>query len=86
MVNKAQKRILLAMARGHMIKSHRDLDGTKVFKIHAPSGQAEIIPSNLVHSLRENGWVDSNKKFPVATFWLTQAGRDLVRHLSTVSE
>lgn len=86
MVDNAQKQVLSAMAQGNFLKSHRDLDGSKVFKLHTPSGQVEIIPSSLVHSLREKGWIDSNKKFPVATFWLTEAGRSLVRQLSLVSK
>lgn len=69
------------MAGGHFLKSHRDLDGSKVYKLHTPSGQVEIIPSSIVRSIREKGWIDSNKKFPVATFWLTEEGRTLAAQL-----
>jgi hypothetical protein len=85
MVNNTERQILWAMAEGHFLKSHRDLDGSKTFKLHTSSGQVEIIPPSVVHSLRKKGWIDSNKKFPVATFWLTEAGRSRAGQLNDPS-
>lgn len=81
MATKAQKYIICAMAEGQFLKSHRDLDGMKVFKLHTPSGRTEIVPPNVVRSLRDKGWIESNKKFPVANFWLTEKGHILAAQL-----
>lgn len=70
---------MVAMANGHFLKSHRDLDGQKAYQLHPLHGSAEIIPAQVVVSLQNHGLIDSNKKFPVATFWLTPKG-DAISH------
>lgn len=71
-----QRRLLLALAAGRALKAHRDLDGRKLFRLHdAAGGPAEAVERRLAESLAGAGLIDSNKKFPAATFWLTEAGR-----------
>jgi len=70
----AEKSLLQAMNRGSFLKSHREIDGTKQFILHGQSGETIVIDPMVVRTLRERRLIDSNKKFPVATYWLTPAG------------
>jgi predicted transcriptional regulator with HTH domain len=72
------EQLLLAMAAGDTLNSQRDVDGGKVFQLHALDGNPRPIERRLVEALREQGLIDSNKKFPAATYWLTDKGRSLV--------
>ncbi len=74
----AQKNILAAIAGGHFLKAHRDVDGGKVYKLHSLEGEAQVVAPADVEALCEHGLIDSNKKFPAATFWLTERGRATV--------
>jgi hypothetical protein len=74
----AQKSILAAIASGHFLKAHRDVDGGKVYKLHPLEGETQIVASADVEALCEQGLIDSNKKFPAATFWLTERGKATV--------
>lgn len=69
-------RLLKAMADGHTLKAHRDIEGHKEFRLHFVDGRApEMIERHWADELAEAGLIDSNKKFPAATFWLTEKGR-----------
>jgi hypothetical protein len=72
------KRVLLAVAGAWFLKSHRDIEGSKVYKLHPLEGPEQIVPAGVVDDLVEQGLIDSNKKFPAATFWLTEKGKALV--------
>ena len=74
----AHLRVLLALARGHALKSHRDVNGGKVYQLHALDGPAETVARSTVEYLQDHGLIDSNKKFPVATYWLTETGKIVV--------
>jgi len=63
--------VLLAMAEGCCLKSHRDLDGHKVYQLHPLAGPPIPVSPAIVAWLCDKGLIDSNKKFPVATYWLT---------------
>jgi hypothetical protein len=80
-LDKKDARVIWAMANGHFLKSHRDIDGHKAYLLHPPQGKPVTIPRAVVDSLRRQGLIDSNKKFPVATFWLTEKGRSLAAML-----
>jgi hypothetical protein len=67
--------ILAAMAAGWTLKAHRDLEGSKAFWLHPLEGEAVAVKAEAVARLVEAGLIDSNKKFPAATFWLTEAGK-----------
>jgi len=68
------KTLLQAMVQGNTLKSHRYLDGCKVYRLHPLVGQYQEVQPSLVRFLYQRGLIDSNKKFPSATYWLTQKG------------
>jgi hypothetical protein len=70
-----QHHLLLALANGHTLKVHRDIDGGKVYRLCDLEGAVTPIERALVDDLIEHGLLGSNQKFPAATFWLTPAGR-----------
>lgn len=73
------KRLLRALAAGHTLKAHRDLEGHKEFRLHFSDGHpSELIERRYPEELVEAGLLDSNKKFPAATFWLTERGRAVI--------
>lgn len=78
----AHKRVLLAIAGPYFLKSHRDIEGNKVYKLHPLEGNDEVVPAGIVTDLTEQGLIDSNKKFPAATYWLTEKGKALVEQLN----
>jgi hypothetical protein len=80
-----QRRILRSMANGDFLKAHRDLEGDKAFKLHPREGATERVDRADVDALVEAGLIDSNKKFPAATFWLTEKGRAAARPPDTGS-
>ncbi len=63
------------MGSGWTLKAHRDIEGRKEFRLHPLEGEAEAVDGAAVARLVAQGLIDSNKKFPAATFWLTEAGR-----------
>lgn len=74
-ISSSQQQVLVAMSAGWTLKAHRYLDGRKEYRLHALDGASEIIRPEIVETMAERGWIDSNKKFPAATFWLTEQGR-----------
>ncbi|MBI3241532.1 MAG: hypothetical protein HYZ49_04480 [Chloroflexi bacterium] len=74
-LSNAQQKLLLAIADGHFLKAHRDVNGGKVYKLHPLEGEAQEVAPADVEALGEAGLIDSNKKFPAATFWLTERGK-----------
>jgi hypothetical protein len=73
----AQSRLLLRLFQGDTLKDHRYLDGSKVYKLHPLDGPPETVHRATVEVLRRRGLIESNKKFPAATYLLTPAGRAL---------
>ncbi len=71
----AQVELLQAIASGLTLKSHRDLEGRKEYRLHALDGHSALVTWENVEALHAAGLIDSNKKFPSATYWLTEAGR-----------
>lgn len=80
-LSEPHKKILLALASGCALKSHRYLDGRKLYQLHPPDGRAETVEWSTVEALQERGLIDSNKKFPAATYWLTEKGKTVVAGL-----
>ena len=80
-LSKAQAKLLCALINGYTLKSHRYLDGTKIYQLHALDGPAEPIQKSRVDSLQKQGLITSNQKFPVATYSLTEQGRELAVRL-----
>lgn len=74
-----QQFVLAALARGATLKAHRSLDGTKVHRLHPLAGGAvQTIDRVTVAGLHRMGLIESNKKFPAATYLLTDKGRQQV--------
>jgi len=71
----AQVEILQAIANCLALKSHRDLAGHKEYRLHMLDGQSTLVAWDVVETLQSAGLIDSNKKFPAATYWLTERGR-----------
>lgn len=78
----AEKRVLRALVTGATLKSHRYLDGRKEYRLHPLSGEAaRAVSWETVDHLREQALIDSNKKFPAATYLLTARGKALAEAL-----
>ena len=77
-----QQQILEALAQGATLKIHRSLDGKKVVKLHLLDGTERLIGRSTVEALKSQGLIDSNKKFPAATYLLTESGK---RQIEVVS-
>ena len=75
MISSPELRVLLTMAGGWTLKAHRYLDGRKEYQLHPLQGPSENVAPEVVEALVDQGLIDSNKKFPAATFWLTDLGR-----------
>jgi hypothetical protein len=73
--------VLLALVQGWTLKAHRHLDGQKECILHSLSYQQRTLECVIVEQLSQRGFIDSNKKFPAATFLLTEKGRQQVRNL-----
>ena len=71
----AQVELLQAIANGLTLKSHRDLEGQKEYRLHTLAGESTLVTWEDVEALQSAGLIDSNKKFPAATYWLTGTGR-----------
>ena len=67
------------MADGATLKSHRDLDGNKQYRLHPLHGGGSVtVDWQTMDVLRDQDLIDSNKKFPAATYLLTDKGKALV--------
>ena len=73
-----QKHILRSLLDGATLKSHRYLDGEKEFRLHPLCGNATQVPLQEVRGLVERDLLLSNHKFPVATLYLSQHGRQAI--------
>jgi len=77
-----QIKVLRALADGWALKSHRYLDGVKVYKLHPLDGPTHEVAEAVMDFLKTQQLIDSNKKFPAATYLLTDAGRRLISSLA----
>jgi hypothetical protein len=74
-LSKRQKDVLHLVQTGWTLKSHRYLDGEKIYRLHSLSGEVMDLPDRVVEPLIERGLFQSNQKFPAATLLLTPQGR-----------
>ena len=77
-----QNNVLRALISGSTLKAHRYLSGAKVYRLHALDGSAKTVRRPTVDCLRREGLIDSNKKFPAATYLLTETGKTVAERLS----
>ena len=73
--SKAEAKILSALLNGATLKSHRYLDGVKIYQLHFLNGAVESVDKHVVETLQAQGLLYSNQKFPAATYLFTQQGR-----------
>ncbi len=77
-----EKRVLRALVTGWTLRAHRTLDGEKRYRLHALDGAVRPVHSRAVERLLDRGFVQSNQKFPVATFLLTDRGQERAAQLA----
>ena len=82
-LSQAQSDLLRALLDGQQLKSHRYLSGEKVFRLHALDRLPQTVAPEIVEFLSEHDLIDSNKKFPSATYWLTEKGQRVARRLKS---
>ena len=70
-----QKAVLAALLEGWTLKSHRTLDGQKTYRLHALTGEIVEVTDDVVDGLAAAALIQSNQKFPAATYLLTEKGR-----------
>ena len=80
-LGEAQQRVLLALASGAALKVHRTLDGEKAHRLHAEDGTVAEVDAAVVDALLAQGLIESNMKFPAATFLLTETGAEAAAQL-----
>jgi len=82
-LSEAHKQLLSALARGSRLQDHRDLDGGKVYKLHALDDASEVlIAASSVAYLQRHKLIESNMKFPAATYLLTDRGAAIAATLT----
>lgn len=81
-LSRAQADLLGALVAGGTLKSHRYLDGRKIYQLHSLAGPPQQVERRTVEFLKEQRLIDSNKKFPAATYLLTEKGLKLATSLT----
>lgn len=70
-----QQRVLAALQTGQHLKVHRTPDGLKRYRLHHADGSAAgEVSADTADRLERSGLIESNMKFPAATFLLTEKG------------
>jgi len=72
-----QQAVLAALLEGWTLKSHRTLDGQKTCRLHGLSGEIVEVKDGVVDGLAAAALIQSNQKFPAATYLLTDEGNRL---------
>ncbi len=78
----AQKQLLRNMLNGWTLKSHRMLDGEKAYRLHGLAGEESEVADATVEGLVAKSLLQSNLKFPAASYLLTEKGRSLAIRLA----
>ncbi len=84
-LSRSHQRALLALASGWALKSQRDIEGVKAYQLRPLDGPAETIAPATVEYLQDHGLINSNQKFPVAIYWLTEKGKGVASALGAHS-
>jgi uncharacterized protein YjhX (UPF0386 family) len=82
-LSKAQAKVLQGLMEGGTLKVHRHLDGSKVYQLHPLEGEPLTLQEAMVRRLETQGLIESNKKFPAATYLLTEKGKEVAVSLAT---
>ena len=81
-LSEPQRKLLAQIAGGARLKDHRDIEGGKRYTLTIDTADAIVVDSKLVEGLLARGLIDSNKKFPSATYWLTDTGKQAAAAMS----
>ena len=81
-LTREQAALLVSLQQGAVLKVHRTLDGDKVYRLQKNDALAQEIEATLVAALTDRSLVQSNMKFPAATFLLTDKGVAVAMQLS----
>lgn len=74
-ISDGQRAILAALQAGDRLKVHRTIDGEKRYLLHRlDESEAIVVDVAVIDSLERSGLIESNMKFPAATFLLTDKG------------
>lgn len=83
-LGREEKSILRALVSGYQLKSHRYMDGQKVYTLHNTSDDStQPVPVASVERLRDLELIAGNMKFPAATYLLTAKGARVAASLTT---
>ncbi len=77
-----QQSVLVAVFTGAALRSHRDLEGNKRYALHRDEQEVGEIGRKTILSLRDKRLLETNHKFPSATFLLTTRGNKIAAQLS----
>lgn len=77
-----EKAVLAALVSGSRLQSHRHLDGRKEYALHGLDDTAQPVAPTVVERLRDAGLIESNMKFPAATYLLTAKGQQVASLLT----
>ena len=76
-----QIEVLELLLQGWSLRSHRDLEGNKRYELHALSGEKQLVSLDVVQKMRQKRLIETNHKYPTATFLLTGHGEKVAQHL-----
>lgn len=76
-----QIKVIQALAQGCALRSHRYLDGVKVFRLYLPDEKTETVRSSTMEVLERGRFIYSNHKFPAASYTLTDRGKEVAAAL-----
>ena len=77
----AQIDVLTCLLHGWSLRSHRDLEGNKRFELRSLSGGTQPVALDTVQKMRNKRLIETNHKFPSATFLLTGHGEKVAQKL-----
>jgi hypothetical protein len=74
----AEEALLRALLDGAVLKVHRTVDGAKVHQLHCHGEPPRAVEAATVRRLEAQNLIQSNMKFPAATYLLTEQGAILM--------
>lgn len=82
-LGREEKDVLRALVSGYTLRSHRYLDGQKLYALHDTATDAtRTVAVTTVERLRARGLIVGNMKFPAATYMLTTDGERVAASLT----
>jgi hypothetical protein len=76
-----QQRTLIAVYQGVALRSQRDIEGGKVYELRSETSVTPIALKTVL-GLRKKRLIETNHKFPSATYLLTTRGESIAMKLT----